>query len=177
MAAGSPRFYDSTRFTPEQIRQDDSIAWRKARVFYGGQWRKLRYKEIREVYWRTGCRRQILRRFVLAPIPYTVPGRSKKKYRDPAYLLTTDLLGTPREMVQAYLDRWQIEVNHREEKDTLGVGQAQLRSPRSVPRQPAFVVAAYSALLLASLLAHGPSRNENYLPLPKWRKQRIGLLA
>jgi hypothetical protein len=169
-AAGSPRFYDSTRFTPEQIRQDDSIAWLKARVFYGGQWRKMRYKEVREVYWRTGCRRQILRLLVLAPIPYTVPGRSKKKYRDPAYLLTTDLLGTPREMVQAYLDRWQIEVNHREEKDTLGVGQAQIRSPRSVPRQPAFVVAAYSALLLASLLAHGPSRKENYLPLPKWRK-------
>jgi hypothetical protein len=99
-----------------------------------------------------------------------VPGRSKKKYRDPAYLLTTDLLGTPREMVQAYLDCWQIEVNHREEKDTLGVGQAQVRFPRSVPRQPAFVVAAYSALLLASLLAHGPSRNESYPPLPKWRK-------
>jgi hypothetical protein len=68
-AAGSLRFYDSTRFTPEQIRQDDSIAWLKWRVFYGGQWRKMRYKEVREVYWRTACLRQILRLFVLAPIP------------------------------------------------------------------------------------------------------------
>ena len=35
--AESRCFYDATRFTPEQIRQDDSIAWLKARVFYGGQ--------------------------------------------------------------------------------------------------------------------------------------------
>ncbi len=73
-------------------------------------------------------------------------------------------------MLQAYFDRWQIEVNHREEKDTLGVGQAQLRSPLAVPRQPALAVAAYSALLLAALLTFGPGRNSPYQPLPKWRK-------
>jgi Transposase DDE domain len=112
----------------------------------------------------------MLRLLVVAPIPYRVPGRRKKGYRDPAYLLTTAMRGTARELLQAYSDRWQIEVNHREEKDTLGVGQAQLRSRESVPRQPAFVVAAYSALLLAGLIAHGPSRNQNYQPLPKWRR-------
>ncbi|MFL6448964.1 MAG: transposase [Bryobacteraceae bacterium] len=169
-SAGSRCFYGSTRFTPDQVRHDDSIVWRKTRVFYGGEWRKMRYKEVREVYWRTGCRKQVLRLLVVAPIPYRVPGRRKKGYRDPAYLLTTDLRGTARELLQAYADRWQIEVNHREEKDTLGVGQAQLRSLRSVPRQPAFVVAAYSALLLAGLLAYGTSRNHHYLPLPKWRR-------
>jgi len=84
--------------------------------------------------------------------------------------LTTDLRGTAREMLQAYCDRWQIEVNHREEKDTLGVGQAQVRSPLSVPRQPAFAVAAYSALLLAGLLTFGPNRISGYQPLPKWRR-------
>lgn len=73
-------------------------------------------------------------------------------------------------MLQAYFDRWQIEVNHREEKDTLGIGQAQLRSARSVPRQPAFAVAAYSALLLAALLTFGPGRDAHYQPLPKWRR-------
>ena len=73
-------------------------------------------------------------------------------------------------MLQAYFDRWQIEVNHREEKDTLGVGQAQLRSRLSVPRQPAFAVAAYSALLLAALLTFGPSRSSRYEPLPNWRR-------
>jgi DDE family transposase len=168
--AGSRCFYDATRFTPEQIRQDDSIAWMKTRVFYGGQWRNMRYKEVRDVFWRTGCRKRVLRLLVVAAIPYQVPGRRRKGYRAPAYLLTTDLHGTARELLQAYADRWQIEVNHREEKDTLGVGEAQVRSLRSVPRQPAFVVAAYSALLLAGLIAYGPTRDTHYLPLPKWRR-------
>jgi hypothetical protein len=43
-------------------------------------------------------------------------------YRDPAYLLTTDLHSSPKQLLQIYFGRWQIEVNHREEKDTLGIG-------------------------------------------------------
>ena len=169
-SSGKRRFYDPAKFTPEQIRQDESLVWRKARIFHGGQWRKVRYKEVAGIYWQPGARQRPLRLFVVAPIPYQAPGRKWKYYRDPAYLLTTDIHGTPREMLQAYFDRWQIEVNHREEKDTLGVGQAQLRSKLSVPRQPAFAVAAYSALHLAALLTFGPGRDAHYQPLPKWRR-------
>jgi hypothetical protein len=170
-ASGGKRvFYDKVKFTPEQIRQDELLAWRKARIYHGGQWRKVRYKEVSGVYWQSGARQRPLRLFVVAPIPYQAPGRKRKCYRGPAYLLTTDLTGTPREMLQAYFDRWQIEVNHREEKDTLGIGQAQLRSAQSVPRQPAFAVAAYSALMLAALLTFGPGRDAHYQRLPKWRR-------
>ena len=95
--------------------------------------------------------------------------RRRSHYRDLAFLLTTALKGTARELLQPYFDRCQIEVNHRELKDTLGVGQAQLRSVRSVPRQPAFAVAAYSALMLAGLLAFGLQRGACYERLPKWR--------
>lgn len=170
-AAGSRRFYDGLKFTPEQVRQDDSVPWLKARIFRGGQWRKVRYKELAGIYWQSGAGQRRLRLFVVAPIPYRVPGRKRKYYRRPAFLLTTDLHGSAREMLQAYFDRWQIEVNYREEKDTLGLGQAQVRSPFSVPRQPAFVVAAYSALLLAGLLTFGPLRSAHYQPLPKWRRK------
>jgi hypothetical protein len=166
-----PRFYDRVKFTPQQVRQDESVAWCKARIFHGGQWRKVRYKEGRDVYWQRGAGRRPLRLWVVAPLPYQVPGRKRKYYRDPAFLLTTDQQATARELLQAYFDRWQIEVNHREEKDTLGIGQAQLRSQHSVPRQPVFAVAAYSALLLAALLAFGPGRGQAYQPLPKWRKK------
>lgn len=169
-AAGSRSFYSAVKFTPEQVRQDEQTAYRKARLFYGGQWRKIRYKELTDVLWQTGAGQRLLRLFVIAPIPYTVPGRKRKYYRDPAFLLTTDLQGTARQLLQAYFDRWQIEVNHRELKDTLGVGQAQLRSCDSVPRQPAFAVAAYSALMLAGLLALGPERGDHYQALPKWRR-------
>jgi len=168
--AASRCFYDPSKFTPEQVRQEETLAWKKVRIFHGGQWRKVRYKEVPDVYWQTAAGQRPLRLFVVAPIPYQAPGRKRKYYRDPAYLLTTDLGGTAREILQPYFDRWQIEVNHRELKDTLGVGQAQLRSARSVPRQPALVVAGYSALLLAGLIAFGAQRHQHYQPLPKWRR-------
>jgi len=168
-ASSSRRFCDSVRFTPDEVRLDPARHWKKARIFYGDQWRKIRYKEVTQLYWRTASRKRPLRLFVVEGVLYYSSRRTRR--RDPAFLLTTDLHGTARELLQAYFDRWQIEVNHREEKDTLGVGQAQLRSIRSVPRQPAFAVAAYSALLLAGLLAFGPTRNsQHYEALPKWRR-------
>jgi hypothetical protein len=168
---GSRRVYDAVKFTPEQVRQDDRIGWRKVRIFYAGQWRKIRCKEVTDVLWQSGARQRPLRLIVVAPVPYHVPGRGRPHYRQPAFLLATDLKATIRELLQPYFDRWQIEVNHREEKDTLGVGQAQLRSKYSVPRQPAFAVAAYSALLLAGLLAFGVERGHHYQVLPKWRRK------
>ena len=111
-----------------------------------------------------------MRLIVIAPTPYRNHKEGKIFYRQPAYLLTTDLKTPSLELIQAYFDRWQIEVNHREEKTTFGVGQAQVRSPLSVPRQPAFSVAIYAMLLLAALKAYGPLRSNAYLPLPKWRR-------
>ena len=42
---------------------------------------------------------------------------------------------------------------------------------QAVSRLPQFQVAAYSLLLLASLLCSGFQRTADYLPLPKWRRQ------
>ena len=39
-----------------------------------------------------------------------------------------------------------------------------------MPKQPVLAVAAYSVLLLASLLAFGAERGEAYAQLPKWRR-------
>lgn len=50
-------------------------------------------------------------------------------------------------------------------------GNAQLWSKKSVPRQPAFVAAGYSLLLLAGLKEFGPGRTHDFVPLPKWRKK------
>jgi hypothetical protein len=167
---GSRRFYDVQKFTPEQIRQDDSRAWQTTKLFYGGKRRKIRYKEMPQVLWQGGGRRRFLRLLVVAPTPYKKRKSGKLYYRKPAYLLTTDLHNSARQLLQIYFDRWQIEVNHREEKDTLGVGQAQLWNPIAVPKQPVLAVAAYSALLLAGLQAFGTERSSAYAPLPKWRR-------
>ncbi len=97
-------------------------------------------------------------------------------YRQPAYLLTTVLHDTARQWLQIYFDRWQIEVNHREEKDTIGVGQAQLHNVTSVPKQPAFAVASYSALLLASLQAFGAEQGQALRRSPQVAPVRISAL-
>jgi hypothetical protein len=168
--AGSRRFYDVNKFTPEEVRKDNSIPWHTTKIFYGGKRRIVRYKEVDLLYWQGGARKLPLRLIVVAPTPYRKRKSGKVYYRDPAYLLTTALLDSAKALLQIYFDRWQIEVNHREEKDTLGVGQAQLWNPISVPKQPVLVVAAYSALLLAALLAFGPKRTSDYAKLPKWRR-------
>jgi hypothetical protein len=170
-APGSHRIYSATKFTPEQVRKDEAIPWKATKIFYGGKRRTIRYKELPQVLWQGGAKRQPLRLFVVAPTPYRKSKSRKLYYRDPAYLLTTVLHGSAHALLQIYFDRWQIEVNHREEKDTLGVGQAQLWNPISVPKQPAFAVAAYSALLLASLKAFGTERGAAFAPLPKWRRK------
>jgi hypothetical protein len=163
------RFYSENKFTPHQILDDASVQWQKTKIFYGGKLRVVRYKEVPDIYWQSGAKRRPIRLLVVAPTPYRVRKTGKQKYRDPAFLLTTRLHGDTKALLQLYFDRWQIEVNHREEKDTLGIGQAQLHNFSAVPKQPALVVAAYSALLLASLIAFGPHRTDSFLPLPRWR--------
>jgi hypothetical protein len=164
----SRRTYQRERFTPEQVRQDDSIPWAAVTVFYAGKTRAIRYKERANVLWQRGSGSRPVRLIVIAPQPYSAPnGRS---YRDPAYLLTDDLESPASLLIQIYFDRWQIEVNHREEKQLMGVGQAQVWSDLAAQRHPTFQVACYSLILLAGLLEFGPSRNHAYAPLPKWRK-------
>jgi hypothetical protein len=166
---GDRRFYSQDKFTPDQLRLDDSLPWQITKIFYGGQRRKVRYKEVADVLWQGGARKRPLPLFVIAATPYRKRKGGKLYYRHPAFLLTTLREGSTRQLLQMYFDRWQIEVNHRDEKDTLGVGQAQVWNPVSVPKQPALVVASYSALLLAALKAFGPGRGEAYAALPKWR--------
>jgi len=166
-----PRFYGKTKFTPEEVRRRDSIApWQTARIFHGGCFREVRYKELTKVHWQGGARKRILRLLVVAPVGYRTSKNGRKFYRKPAYLLTTDLTTPAAQLLQDYFDRWGIEVNHRDEKEILGVGQAQVWNDKSVSKVPALLVAMYSWLLLAGLKCYGATRTDDYEPLPKWRR-------
>ena len=167
----------AAKFTPEQVRKDDTIPWKTAKLFYGGKRRRIRYKEVPQVLWQGGAKRRPLRLFIIAPTPYRKRQSSRLYYRDPAYLLTTVLHGQAHALLQIYFDRWQIELNHREEKDTVGVGQAQLWNPVSVPKQPAFAVAAYNALLLAGLEAFEPRVDRPSRNFPSGAAKQRGLPA
>ncbi|OPX97066.1 MAG: hypothetical protein A4E58_01543 [Syntrophorhabdus sp. PtaB.Bin006] len=168
---GGRRVYSKERFSPETVRQNESIPWQKCRIHFGGAWRDIRYKKVGNVLWQRGAGRRFLRLLVVAPQPYRTSVNARRNHHDQAYLLSTDLKSEPETVLQCYFDRWQIEVNHREQKDTIGVGNAQVWSSKSVPRQPAFAVAGYSLLLLAGLKEFGPGRTHDFVPLPKWRKK------
>src|SRR6266508_3080908 len=167
--AGSRRKYSPETFTPEQVRQQPERLWHKAKVYLSGKRREVKYKEVKDLFWKRGGGQRCLRLIVLAPVPYKLSPHSRTNYRQPAYFLTTDLTTPAKLLVQACFDRWQIEVNHRDEKDLLGIGQAQVWSEQSVPRHPALAVASYSLLLLAALQSFGPGRTSDYLAHPKWR--------
>lgn len=168
--AGSRKFYGERIFTPESVYKDENIPWQQGSFVHGGGPRELRFKELHNVLWRGGTKRCLLRLMVLAPTGYRVSPKSKMAYREPAFLLTRDMTCPASVLIQAYLDRWQIEVNHRDLKDVMGLGEAQVWADRSVPRQPSFVAASYSILLLAAHYAYGPSRTAVYDQLPKWRR-------
>jgi len=162
------RTYDEKKFTPEEVRRNEVISWKTGIFFYGGQWREMQYKEVPKVLWQNGTKTKPLRLIVMAPVPYFRGG--KRNYRDPAYILTTSLDAPIEVLIQAYLDRWQIEYNHRDEKSIIGVGEAQVWNEKSVQKQPAFQVAAYSALLLANIIAYGDKDHADFGPRPAWRK-------
>lgn len=169
--ASKRRFYGKCKFTPEMVRQRDALApWQAAEIFHGGCYREVRYKEVSQVYWQRGGKQKELRLLVVAPVGYRLTKKGRKYYRQPAYLLTTDLSTPASQLLQDYFDRWGIEVNHRDEKEILGVGEAQVWNHKSVSKVPALLVAMYSWLLLAGLACYGPTRTEEYEPLPKWRR-------
>ena len=94
------RFYALEKFTPEQVRQDDGRAWKTTRIFYGGKRRKIRYKDVADLYWQRGAGKRALRLIVIAPTPYRKSKSRKLYYRDPAYLLTTNLRGSLKQLLQ-----------------------------------------------------------------------------
>jgi hypothetical protein len=165
----SGRRYAIEIFTPKAVLDSPRSRFLWCKIWMGQRRRRIRYKIVEAVLWRRGAGTRKLRLIVIAPIPYKLSPNASRNYRQPGYLLSTDTSSLVRDLIQSYFDRWQIEVNHRDEKTILSVGQAQVWAPSSVSRQPALTVASYSMLLLAGLLCFGPGRTCSHPALPKWR--------
>ncbi len=166
---GRPRKYADQLPNPEAIRQSDKYRWLKCTAFAAGKWHRLRYKVVTPVLWKSAGHDRPVMLIVIEPLAYRLTKKSKLLYREPAYLLVSDPSYSPTLAIQHYFHRWQIEVNHRDIKDSFGVGQAQVRHPRSVSRQFNFASLIYSMLSLASLQSYGYERTNDYGPRAKWR--------
>jgi DDE superfamily endonuclease len=172
-SGGRPRRYGAPAPTPEQVLQDDTVPVVKVRCFAAGQVCDIPVKVVRTVYWRKAGPDLPLLLVVIKPLGYRLRKGSKVLYRRPAFLICTDPQLDLQILLQAYIDRWEIECNHRDEKSLIGAAQGQVWSPLAVTRLPQFQVAIYSLLLLASILAYGFQRTAAYLPLPRWRRKSI----
>jgi hypothetical protein len=170
-SGGRPRRYGAPAPTPEQVLQDDTVPIVKVPCFAAGEEREIPVKILRTVYWRKSGPDMPLLLVVIKPLGYRLRKGSKLLYHQPAFLICTDPQLDLKTLLQAYIDRWQIECNHRDEKSLIGTAQGQVWNPLAVTRLPQFQVAIYSLLLLASILAYGFQRTDAYLPLPLWRRK------
>lgn len=139
-------------------------------AFGAGKRHEFEVKTLAAVRW-LGTGDRDVRLLVVRPLAYRPRKGARLLYRDPVYLLCTDPQLPLDQLLQAYLWRWEIELNFREEKTLLGVGEAQVRKATSVEAVPALMVAAYAFLLLAGDTAAGDSQ---MLPVPKWRRDGPG---
>jgi len=159
-----PAVYGKRMQTPDEIRQDASIPWTTVRAWLAGQVHDFDVKTMDCVRWE-GTGNRNIRLVVIRALAYRPRKGARLLYRDPAYLLCTDPLLPLDRLLQSYIWRWEIELNFRDQKTLLGIGEAQVRTPAAVAAVPILMTAAYSYLLLAG------SRCKLTLPRPKWQRQ------
>jgi len=164
---GRRAYYGAALPTPEQIRQDASIPWTSVAAWAAGTVHSFDVKTVAPIRWH-GTGGADVRLVVIRPLAYRPRKAAHLLYRNPAYLLCTDPVLPLQNLLQAYLWRWEIEVNFRDEKTLLGMGEAQVRTKTAAETVPRFIAAAYALLLLAGTGQEHP--NVVTIPLPKWRK-------
>lgn len=169
---GRPKSYYQKAPTPQEPLKDDSIPWTEVQAFAVGQMRTFKIKTISSLRWKATGRSLPLRLLVIKPVGYRLRKKSKILQRQPAFLICSDPDMPVQRVLQLYLWRWGIEVNFRDEKTLLGLGQAQVRTEASCQKAPALAVAAYAILLVAALKAFGSSYSPITLPNPKWRQHK-----
>lgn len=166
---GRRRVYGAAAPTPDEIRIDDSIPWQTFSAFTSGRVHEFKVKILKPLKWRGSGKLNTVQVMVIAPLRYRLSKGSSLLYRNPAYLICTDTRISAEEILQAYLWRWDIEINFRDEKTLLGIGQAQVRNPVSVKAVPQMMVASYSLLLLAGIKLWGIRGIPQSVSMPKWQ--------
>lgn len=169
---GRKRKYGEPCPSPEKLLKDETVPWQTVRAFAAGRTYDFKIKTINRIYTQMDKGERALRLMVVEPVPYRLNKKSKLERREPAFLICTNPDLPLEEVLQTYLWRWDIEVNFRDEKTILGVGQAQVRSETSNQNAPALAVAAYAILLLASVKTYGSQGKPDTLKNPLWHKTK-----
>lgn len=166
---GRKRIYGEQLPTPEQIRQSDQYKWQQVAAYAAGKQHIFNVKVVKAIRWKKAGE-QLLQLVIIRPLSYRLTKQSRLLYRKPAYLICTDAELAIETLLQSYLWRWGIEVNFREEKTTLGCGEAQVRNNTAVVKVPGFITAIYAMMLLAANQIEQLKTEQ--LPHTKWYTKR-----
>jgi hypothetical protein len=165
---GRKRKYGALAPTPEQLLGEEAIPWQTVRGYACGQHHQFRFKRLRSVLMRMNGGAMPVQVLIIKPLGYRLRIGGKLLYRQPAFLVCTDPDLPVEEFLQDFLWRWDIEVNFRDEKTILKIGQAQVRAKNSTQNAPALGVASYSLLLLAATQTYGKDGAPDRRHQPKW---------
>jgi hypothetical protein len=171
-AKGRKRKYGKLLPTPEELLKDTSVSFEKVRAFAAGKMHDFEIKRLGPVVMRLDRAARPVQLIVIRPLGYRLQIGGRLLYRQPAYLTCTDPNLPLKELLQQFLWRWDIEVNFRDEKTLLGVGQAQVRTEQSNQNAPALAVAAYAMLLMASINAYGKKGVPDRVNQAKWYRRK-----
>lgn len=172
-STGRPKTYGERAPTPGELLSDEAVAWREIKAATSGREHVFRIKEISGLLWRPAGAETRLRLIAIAPLRYRLRKNSKLLYRRPAFLVCTDPTLTLEQILQYYLWRWGVEVNFRDVKELVGVGDAQVRTEASNRVLPAALVGGYALLWAAALkLAASGTDPAGGLEAPKWRRRQ-----
>ncbi len=169
---GRRRIYGEKIPTPEQIRKSEDIPWQHVRAWAAGKEHVFDVKVVNDLRWEKAGDKHNLQLVIIRPLRYRLTLNSKLLYREPAYLICTDNNLDIQKLLQAYIWRWEIEVNFRDEKTIFGSGKAQVRNEKSVSNLPAFKAAVYSYLLLAAHKVYRKPDRTEILPRPIWYSRK-----
>lgn len=169
---GRKRKYGLQLPTPEELLKDPATPLQSVVAFAAGKKHRFKVKQIGPVVLRLDRAARPVQLLLIKPLGYRLTLGGRLLYRQPAYLLCTDPQLALPELLQQFLWRWDIEVNFRDEKTLLGVGQAQVRTEASNQNAPALGVAAYALLLLASVNAYGKNGVPDRLEQAKWYRRK-----
>ena len=171
-ALGRKRKYGPLLATPEALLRDDQVPFQTVRAFAAAKVHDFQIKRLGPVVMRLDRAERPVQILVIKPLGYRLTKGGKLLYRAPAFLVCTDPQMALEDFLQDFLWRWDIEVNFRDEKTLLGVGQAQVRTEASNQNAPALAVAAYALLLMASVRAYGKNGVPDRLLEAKWSRRK-----
>jgi hypothetical protein len=171
---GRNRKYGDPAPTPEQIRQSEDCPWQDVTGWAAGKKHVFNVKVVKSLKWRTAGQARTFQLVVIRPLSYRLKKGGRLLYRKPAYLVCSDNGLDIETLLQAYLWRWEIEVNFRDEKSTNGCGQAQVRNEIAAVKVPQFVVAMHAFVHLADTILNR-SYTATALPKAKWEQKNTHL--